>query len=61
MKIDSRRTVAMNQKSSESIKKHFKNHPEHKTAISDAQKNKWKKYKKAIQYCKDAGIILEGD
>lgn len=44
---------------SEAIKQHFKEHPEHKKAISLAQKNKWTRYKKALQYCKEAGINLE--
>lgn len=44
---------------SEKIKKHFKDHPEHRLAISNAQKNKWSQYKKALAYCKQAGIVLE--
>lgn len=44
---------------SEKIKKHYLEHPEHRTAISIAQKNKWVKYKKALTYCVNAGIKLE--
>lgn len=44
---------------SEKIKKHFKDHPEHRIAISNAQKKKWSQYKKALAYCKQAGIVLE--
>ena len=43
------------------IRQHFIVHPEHRTAISNAQKKKWAKYKKALQYCKLAGINLEVD
>ncbi len=34
-------------------------HPEHRQAISLAQKNKWQIYKKALAYCKNAGIDLD--
>lgn len=44
---------------SEAIKQHFKEHPEHKKAISLAQKNKWARLKAADEYCKKAGINLE--
>lgn len=44
---------------SDKIKQHFVDHPEHRTAISLAQKNKWSQYKKALAYCKQAGISLD--
>lgn len=47
-------------KQSKSIKKHFRTHPSHKKAISEAQKSKWAMYKKAVKYCKDNGIDLGG-
>lgn len=52
-KIDSR------EKASIAIKKHFNNHPEHRQAISLAQKNKWIKIKRALDYCKQNNINLE--
>lgn len=47
------------EKASIAIKKHFLNHPEHRTAISLAQKNRWAKLKAAEQYCKKANINLK--
>lgn len=44
---------------SDKIKQHFVEHPEHRTAISLAQKKKWSQYKKALAYCKQAGISLD--
>ena len=44
---------------SDKIKQHFVEHPEHRVAISNAQKSKWSKYKKALAYCKQAGISLD--
>lgn len=52
-KLDSR------EKASIAIKKHFLDHPEHRTAISLAQKNRWAKLKAAEQYCKKANINLK--
>jgi len=49
------------QQQSERIKQHYKEHPEHRTAISQAQKHKWQTYKKALAYCKNAGLNLEVD
>jgi hypothetical protein len=49
------------QKLSANIKKHFLEHPEHKIAISNAQKTKWAKYKKAVEYCKNNNIELGED
>jgi hypothetical protein len=46
----------------ERIKQHFKEHPEHSKAISEAQKNKWQKYKKALAYCLNNNIsFMEKD
>jgi hypothetical protein len=44
---------------SDKIKQHFVDHPEHRLALSNAQKKKWSQYKKALAYCKQAGIVLE--
>jgi len=44
---------------SKAIKQHYKEHPEHRKAISLAQKNKWVRYKKALEYCIQANINLE--
>lgn len=57
-KMMQNRTPEMYKKQGENIKKHFIEHPEHRTAISLAQKNKWQIYKKAMAYCKNAGIDL---
>lgn len=54
-KLDSR------EKASIAIKKHYLNNVEHRLAISDAQKNKWIKIKKALDYCKQNNINLEDD
>jgi len=43
------------------IKKHFVDHPEHRTAISNAQKVKWIKMKKALAYCDRNGVNLFGE
>lgn len=53
------RTSESKAKQSAKIKQHFLEHPEHRTAISVAQKKKWSKYKKALAYCKQAGISLD--
>lgn len=47
------------EKASIAIKKHFNNHPEHRQAISLAQKNRWARLKAAETYCKKANINLE--
>jgi hypothetical protein len=49
------------QKQSANIKKHYAEHPEHRTAISYAQKQKWAKIRRALQYCDSLGIDLEFD
>lgn len=41
------------------MKKHYLEHPEHKKAISLAQKNKWVRLKAADEYCRKANINLE--
>jgi len=50
--------VIIKAKQSSKIKQHFIDHPEHKIALSKAQKNKWLKYKRALQYCENAGVDL---
>ena len=40
------------------IRQHFREHPEHRAAISDAQKHKWFKYKKALAYCINNNVNL---
>ena len=46
------------QKQGDKIRQHFKEHPEHAQAISDAQKIKWVKYKKALAYCIENKVVL---
>jgi len=43
----------------ERIIEHFQKHPEHREAISLAQKQKWVKIGKALKYCKDNKINLD--
>jgi len=49
------------EKASIAIKKHYMNNVEHRLAISNAQKNKWIKIKRALDYCKQNNINLEDD
>lgn len=47
------------EKASIAIKKHFLEHPEHRKAISLAQKKRWAKLKAAETYCKENNINLK--
>jgi hypothetical protein len=47
------------QKQSEKIKEHYAKDTKHRVAISNAQKQKWARYKNAIKYCEDEGINLD--
>jgi hypothetical protein len=40
------------------IKQHFIEHPEHRTALSNAQIKKWSKIKAALAYCEINNINL---
>lgn len=59
--MESRQThkLEASEKASIAIKKHFNNHPEHRKAISLAQKNRWAKLKAAETYCKENNINLK--
>ena len=54
-------TLEKQEQQSQRIKLHFVEHPEHRVAISLAQKRKWAKYKKALNYCTNAGITFGED
>lgn len=43
------------------IKQHFIEHPEHRTALSNAQIKKWSKIKAALSYCEINNINLGVD
>lgn len=47
------------EKQSLGIKSHFEAHPEHRTAISKAQKKRWRKINNALRICKELGIDLD--
>lgn len=47
------------EKQSLGIKSHFEAHPEHRTAISKAQKKRWRKINNALTICKKLGIDLD--
>lgn len=41
------------------VKQHYLMNTNHKKAISDAQKNKWVRIGKALDYCKKQGVNLD--
>jgi hypothetical protein len=58
MKPRQEQSAEIKDKQGAKIRKHFADHPEHRAAISNAQKFKWVKIKKALEYCDRKGVNL---
>lgn len=59
MKENTKHSIKSKQQAGKKIKAHFKKHPEHRQAISEAQKKRWTEYKNALRVCQELGINLE--